>query len=41
MRVLFNVPRVYDSQKQWSGHYKVQAMILIMIIKIDKIRILD
>ena len=41
MRVLFNVPRVYDSQEQWSGHYKVQAMILIMLIKIDKIRILD
>jgi len=20
MRVLFNVPRVYDSQEQWSGH---------------------
>ena len=36
----FNVPRVYDSQEQWSGHYKVQAMILIMSIKIDKICIL-
>ena len=41
MRVLFSVPRVYDSQEQWSGDYKVHAMILIMLIKIDKICFLD